>query len=92
MVHFFSENKNGRETVKLVELIRKRYKGYRTLYLSWDAAPWHSSKLLYDRIDFLNDWATHDCAPDIEVLPLPSRAQFLNVIESVQWDGPCYYS
>jgi hypothetical protein len=83
VIHFFSENKNGCETVKLVELIRKRYKGYRTLYLSWDAAPWHSSKLLYDRIDFLNDWAKHDCAPDIQVLPLPSRAQFLNVIESV---------
>ncbi len=83
VIHFFSENKNGCETIKLVELIRKRYKGYRTLYLSWDAAPWHSSKLLYDRIDFLNDWAKHDCAPDIQVLPLPSRAQFLNVIESV---------
>jgi hypothetical protein len=83
MLYFFSENKNSIEMIKLVELIRKSYKGYRTIYLSWDAAPWHSSKALLDRIDFLNDWAKHDCAPLIEILPLPSRAQFLNVIESV---------
>jgi hypothetical protein len=83
MLHFFSENKNGTEMIKLVELIRKSYKGYWIVYLSWDAASWHSSKSLHDRIDFLNDWAKHDCAPRIEILPLPSRAQFLNVIESV---------
>lgn len=83
VVHFFSASKNGSETIKLIELIRKSYKGYRTVHLSWDAAPWHSSKELRDKIDFLNDWAEHDGAPKIEVLPLPSRAQFLNVIESV---------
>ena len=83
VVHFYSDNKNTVETCKLIELIRKQYKAYRRVYLSWDAATWHSSKELLDRIDFLNEWAAHDQAPQIEILPLPAQAQFLNVIESV---------
>ena len=81
--HFYSERKNTHETLKLIELIRDVYKGYRQIYLSWDAAPWHSSAELFERIEFLNGWAQYDGAPDIEVLPLPSGAQFLNVIESI---------
>jgi hypothetical protein len=34
-------------------------------------------------VEFLNGWAKYDCAPVIELAPLPSRARFLNVIESV---------
>jgi hypothetical protein len=83
VVHFYSEQKNTAETCKLIELIRKQYEGYRRIYLSWDAAPWHSSKALLERIDFLNGWAAHDQAPQIEIVPLPAQAQFLNVIESV---------
>jgi transposase len=83
VIHFFSDKKNSNETIKLIELIRKSYAGNRKVYLSWDAAPWHSSKELRDRIDFFNSWAKHDRAPEIEIVPLPSRAQFLNVIESV---------
>jgi transposase len=81
--HFFSERKNTNETVKLIELIRKEYKCYRRVYLSWDAAPWHSSVELLEKIEFLNGWAQYDRAPEIQILPLPSGAQFLNVIESV---------
>ena len=81
--HFYSERKNTHETLKLIELIRHVYKGYRRIYLSWDAAPWHSSAELFEKIEFLNGWAQYDGAPDIQVLPLPSGAQFLNVIESV---------
>jgi hypothetical protein len=58
--HFFSERKNTCETIKLVELIRKEYKSYRRVYLFWDAAPWHSSEL-FEKIEFLNGWAKHDC-------------------------------
>jgi len=83
VLHFFSDKKDSTEMIKLIELIRKSYIDHRTVYLSWDAASWHSSTGLRDRIDFLNGWAKHDGAPVIEILPLPSRAQFLNVIESV---------
>jgi hypothetical protein len=83
VVHFYSDQKNSAETCKLMDLLRRQYKGYRRIYLSWDAAPWHSSEQLLDRVEFLNGWAAHDGAPLIEILPLPAQAQFLNVIESV---------
>jgi hypothetical protein len=51
--------------------------------VSWDAAPWHASKTLIERVQFLNQWTEHDAAPQVEIIPLPSGAQFLNVIESV---------
>jgi hypothetical protein len=41
------------------------------------------SKALGQHVEFLNGWAEFDSAPKIELAPLPSRAQFLNVIESV---------
>jgi transposase len=83
IIYAFSEKKNTAETIHLIELFRKCYAGYRRLFLSWDAAPWHASKTLIERIQFLNQWAKHDAAPQIEIMPLPSGAQFLNVIESV---------
>ena len=83
MTHFYSERKNTDETIKLAEMIRDRYKGFRRIYLSWDAAPWHRSKGLHDRIVELNGLGSRGDAPEIQVLPLPAGAQFLNVIESV---------
>jgi hypothetical protein len=83
ITHFYSERKNSAETRKLIDLLRSKYNAYRRIYLSWDAAPWHSSKQLLDRVEFLNDWAAFDRAPRIELLPLPAQAQFLNVIEAV---------
>jgi hypothetical protein len=41
------------------------------------------SKVLGRHVEFLNGWAEHEGAPIIDLAPLPSRAQFLNVIESV---------
>jgi hypothetical protein len=83
ITHFYSERKNSGETIKLVELLRDRYKTLGRLYLSWDAAPWHSSKELKEKIGSLNGSAGSDGAPDIVMLSLPAGAQFLNVIESV---------
>lgn len=81
--HFYSEKKNTYEMIKMVEHLRREYKEAKKLYISWDAASWHISKKLAGRIEFLNGWALHDSAPLIELAPLPSRAQFLNVIEAV---------
>jgi len=79
--HFYSVRKNTAETIKLIEMLRDEYRSFRRIYLSWDAAPWHRSKALFERIAALNQ-AGMD-APEIQVLPLPGGAQFLNVIESV---------
>jgi DDE superfamily endonuclease len=81
--HFYSERKNSEETIKLIELLRHQYRSLRRIYLSWDAAPWHSSKELKEKIASLNGAAAADGYPDIQMLSLPAGAQFLNVIESV---------
>jgi transposase len=83
VTHFYSDKKNTAEMIRMAELLVEKYQGYRKIYLSWDAASWHISKKL-------NEWITHHNAlmvsasgPIVETAPLPSGAQFLNVIESV---------
>jgi transposase len=78
--HFFSARKNTAEMIRMFELLIANYKQYRTIYLSWDAASWHISKRLYETIEKHNSESGH---PLVETAPLPSGAQFLNVIESV---------
>ena len=55
------------------------------IYLSWDAASWHMSKMLYARVAEHNDAVARGdiAAPLVALAPLPAGAQFLNVIESV---------
>jgi len=83
ITHFYSEHKNTSEMIRMVDLLRRQYKAMKKLYISWDAASWHIYKALGKHVEFLNGWADFDCAPQVELAPLPSRAQFLNVIESV---------
>ncbi|MCW3053469.1 MAG: hypothetical protein JWN14_2639 [Chthonomonadales bacterium] len=85
MTHFYSEHKNTEEMVKLLKILLVEYAEQECLYLSWDAASWHASKLLYDVVKEVNSpeyRATHT-VPIVKLAPLPSGAQFLNVIESV---------
>jgi hypothetical protein len=83
VIYFFSDRKNTDETIRLVERLRGDFAGYRKLYLSWDAAPWHSSERLKEHLAVSNSWAEYDELPTLEILPLPRSSQFLNVIESV---------
>jgi hypothetical protein len=83
LTHFYSRKKNTGEMIKLADALRLKYRGYRTLYLSWDAASWHVSKELADHLDKVNSTAETEGAPVIKTMPLPAGAQFLNVIESV---------
>ena len=55
------------------------------IFLSWDAASWHASKSLYRVVDEMNGdkFRNRHSTPLIELMPLPSGAQFLNVIELV---------
>jgi transposase len=80
---FFSEKKNTDETLRLLDLLRKHYTRYGRLFVTWDAAPWHDSARLWETLATWNTGARSGCGPSIEVLPLPSSSQFLNVIESV---------
>ena len=83
VTHFYSSKKNTPEMIRMMELLIEQYHDRRTIYLSWDAASWHISKRLGQRIEENNAAALSNGGPLVEAAPLPSCAQFLNVIESV---------
>jgi hypothetical protein len=84
VTHFFSEKKNTDEMIRLLDILLEEYAGMETLYLSWDAASWHLAKRFDQRVAAVNAMS-ENCSdvPRVELAPLPARAQFLNVIESV---------
>jgi DDE superfamily endonuclease len=69
--------------IKLINILLKEYASCRTIYLSWDAASWHESAPLVEAVQANNGMATVIDSTPIELAPLPSSAQFLNVIEGV---------
>lgn len=83
VVYFLSEAKNTEEMIKMAEVLVEKYQDCRKLYLSWDAASWHISKALKKFIGEYNAIAEYADLPQLESMPLPAGAQFLNVIESV---------
>lgn len=85
LTHFYSKTKNSDEMITLLELLVRQYSGQFCLYLSWDAASWHLSTKLTDRVAEINrDAETRNGGiPIVKLVPLPTSAQFLNVIESV---------
>ena len=85
ITHFYSTEKNTTEMLKLLEILLREYSRAERIYLSWDNASWHVAKRLKERVKEINGpkyKVTHSC-PYVEFAPLPSGAQFLNVIESV---------
>jgi transposase len=85
VTHFFSPAKNTEEMVKLLDALLTNHADCERLYLSWDAASWHDSHRFLDRVAEVNteEYRAAHHTPQVELVPLPSRAQFLNVIESV---------
>lgn len=85
ITHFYSEKKNTEEMIRMLELLISQYRGQARIFLSWDAASWHASKRFLARVDEVNQpaYRAEHGTPTVELVPLPSCAQFLNVIESV---------
>ena len=71
--------------IKLLDIILEKYFDEECIYLSWDAASWHASNELYKKVEEINSYGyrTKRRVPIVVLAPLPSGAQFLNVIESV---------
>jgi transposase-like protein/transposase len=84
ITHFYSEKKNSKEMIKLLEILIAKYSGCKQIY-SWDAASWHASKLFLEKVREVNGYhrSKRPSTPAVKLAPLPARAQFLNVIESV---------
>ena len=71
--------------IKLLEILLKEYNHQKCIYFSWDSALWHASKKLYEKVDKVNstEYRQKNRTPIVKLAPLPTSAQFLNVIESV---------
>lgn len=83
VTYFYSHKKNTDEMIKLIDLLLVNYKQEKHIYLSWDAASWHASKRLQNKIKEVNKNHLENKTPIVTLAPLPACAQFLNVIESV---------
>ena len=85
ITHFYSPRKDTGEMLRMLAKLVQQYKYKSRIYLSWDAASWHISKMLRDQVDQHNEAIIkgETAGPTVALAPLPSGAQFLNVIESV---------
>ena len=85
ITHFYSRKKDSEEMIKLLDTLLLQYTGCRKIYLSWDAASWHSSKVFLANVKEVNriSYRKQHTTPLVRLAPLPARAQFLNVIESI---------
>jgi hypothetical protein len=85
VTHFYSPRKDTGEMLRMLTRLLEQYKGMSRIYLSWDAASWHMSKMLHDCVAVHNEAVlrTDEVGPIVALAPLPAGAQFLNVIESV---------
>jgi hypothetical protein len=71
--------------IKLLDNLIEKYFDKECIYLSWDAASWHASNELYVKVEQINspEYRANRKIPIVVLAPLPSGAQFLNVVESV---------
>jgi len=85
VTHFYSPKKNTDEMIKLLDILLEKYCGEERIFFSWDAASWHASKKFYKKVGEVNSTESRqkNRTPVVKLAPLPSGAQFLNVIESV---------
>jgi transposase len=85
VTHFCSDKKDTGEMIALLRMLLKQYSSCRRIYFSWDSASWHSSKKFQAEVSQVNklEYRRANNTPMVKLAPLPARAQFLNVIESV---------
>lgn len=79
----FTEGKSAAAVVELLKIIRREYDQCSRICLTWDALSSHSAAEVTRWIDEANASHQVDGMPRVEVYPLPSNAQFLNLVESV---------
>ena len=81
---FYSRTKDSKGMIDLAEILFNQCHDKSHFFITWDAASWHRSNQLEEWVNNLNLRTTAEGAgPVIEFVPLPSSAQFLNVIEAV---------
>jgi transposase len=85
ITHFYSPRKDTGEMLRMLARLVDQYKHKSQIYVSWDGASWHMSKMLRDHVAQHNERIMKEGGrgPTVALAPLPAGAQFLNVIESV---------
>jgi len=85
MTHFYADRKSSDEMIELLHRLLRQYHSESRLYLSWDAASWHASHKFLKEVECVNSdgYRSANGTPAVSLAPLPSCAQFLNIIESV---------
>jgi hypothetical protein len=80
----FVPSKASQSMIKLLEVLYNQYHDKSKLYITWDAVSWHNSVTLIQWVDEFNAANNgQPRGPMIELIPMPTSAQFLNVIEGV---------
>lgn len=79
----FTKDKTAGSIVEMIDALWSEYATCSMLYLTWDSISSHSAARLIERIQQLNCEAEQGKGPSVEIVPLPSRSQFLNVVEAV---------
>src|SRR5438552_3150699 len=80
----FVASKDTRSMMDLLEILHNQYHDKSKLYVTWDSVAWHNSAILTEWLDDFNEENRREPAgPVIELVPLPTSAQFLNAIEGV---------
>jgi transposase len=84
MTWIYAPAKDSSATIELMELLYNQYFDVNKLYVTWDSASWHTSTALVDWLDAFNSTTKKvNEGPLIELIPLPTSSQFLDVIEAV---------
>ena len=84
MTWAFVKSKDTRSMIDLLEILYNQHQAHSKLYVTWDTVSWHNSTILTDWLDRFNEATRRQAAgPIIELVPLPTSAQFLNVVEGV---------
>jgi len=80
----FLESKDSLAMMDMIEILYNQYFAKTKLYVTWDAVAWHNSGPFLEALDQFNEETRAlSVGPVIELVPLPTSAQFLNVIEGV---------
>src|SRR5262249_37358962 len=77
ILHFYSKKKNSKEMIKLLRRLIIKYRDQKRIFVSWDSASWHASKMLYKIVDEMNcdEFRSRHKTPVVELIPLPTGAQ-----------------
>jgi len=80
----FLDSKDSLAMMDMIDVLYNQYHTKARLYITWDAVVWHNSGFLLEALDQFNDETRAlSIGPIIELVPLPTSSQFLNVIEGV---------